>query len=88
MGLDGLDGLDGSLGLVEYRAPYDAKGSHQKKNCYFFFTFSQKTETPPPPFLTTSVFSDKDFLDWRYKQRCSLIWSVYFIGVVGTWFSD
>ena len=27
-------------------------------------TFSQKTETPPPPFLTTSVFSDKDFLDW------------------------
>ena len=31
-----------------------------KKNC--FFTFCQKTETPPPPpFLTTSVFSDKDF---------------------------
>ena len=30
-----------------------------------FFTFSKKTETtPPPPFLTTSVFSDKDFLDW------------------------
>ena len=29
-----------------------------------FFTFSKKTETPPPPFLTISVFSDKDFLDW------------------------
>ena len=30
-----------------------------------FFTFSQKIQThpPPPPFLTTSVFSDKDFLD-------------------------
>ena len=35
------------------------KGRHQK-NC--FFTFSQETETPPPlPFLTNSVFSDKDF---------------------------
>ena len=33
-----------------------------KKN-WFFMTFSQKTETPPPPFLTTSVFSDKDFFD-------------------------
>ena len=32
-----------------------------KKNC-FFFTFSQKIQTPPsPPFLTASVFSDKDF---------------------------
>ena len=27
----------------------------------FCFTFSKKSETPPPPFLTTSVFSDKDF---------------------------
>ena len=30
----------------------------------FCFTFSKKSETPPPPFLTTSVFSDKDFKDW------------------------
>ena len=38
-------------------------GEALKKPC--FFTFSQKTETPsPPPLLTTSVFSDKDFLDW------------------------
>ena len=42
------------LGLV--------RGAIKKNWC--FFTFSQKTETPPPPFLTTSVFSDKDFLDW------------------------
>ena len=28
---------------------------------WVFFTFGQKTETP---FLTTSVFSDKDLLDW------------------------
>ena len=33
-----------------------------KKLC--FFTFFQNPETPPlPPFLTTSVFSDKDFFD-------------------------
>ena len=31
------------------------------KNC--FFTFSKKLRPPSPPFLTTSVFSDKDFFD-------------------------
>ena len=29
-----------------------------------FFTLSKQTEIPLPLFLTTSVFSDKDFLDW------------------------
>ena len=40
------------------------RGGIKKKNC-FFLTFCQKIQTPPPPgpFLTASVFSDKDFLD-------------------------
>ena len=34
-----------------------------KKNAFLLLV--KETETlPPPPFLTTSFFSDKDFLDW------------------------
>ena len=29
-----------------------------------FFLLLVKKLSLPPPFLTTSVFSDKDFLDW------------------------
>ena len=42
-------------------APKKERGGIKK---VFFFTLSQNPDPPPhPPFLTPSVFSDKDFFD-------------------------
>ena len=83
-----LEKLDKNLGFADPHPPQlgripklfqklDLKASLRGgiKKC-FFFTFSQKIETPPPPppFLTTSVFSDKDFFDLAqtppFRREC------------------
>ena len=47
--------------LAMFETILHCKGRHKK---LFFFTLSKKkTETPTPPFLTTSVFSDTDFFN-------------------------
>ena len=36
----------------------------KKTTLFFLLSVKELRRHPPPPFLTTSIFSDKDFLDW------------------------
>ena len=62
------------------------KGSHKKTG--FFLLLVKKLSPPPPsPFLTTSVFSDKDFLDWPrppplFGENWSKKYQFFFINLV------
>ena len=42
---------------------YEMRG-REKKTVFLFYFLSKNWDPPTPPFLTTSVFSDKVFLDW------------------------
>ena len=55
------------IGYLIYHAQHLIDWSHKgrPKKKWFFFTFSQQTETSPPsPFFDHLFFYDKDFLTW------------------------